>query len=64
MYALIFIIAISGEIVVPAFAQSLEQCEAYAEAMYEEFSSSWICAKVDSNPIVIGRKIWTVPDLN
>lgn len=57
MYALIFIIALTGEIVVPAFANTLEECELYAEEMYQEYSTSWICAKVHSDPIIIGRKV-------
>ena len=61
MYALIFIIALTGEIVVPAFANDLEQCETYAKAMYEEFSTSWICAKVTQDPLIIGRTIIDVP---
>lgn len=61
MYALIFIIAATGQILVPGFTNDLEQCEAYAESLYEDYGTSWICAKVTQNPLIIGRNIIDVP---
>jgi len=61
MYALIFIIAATGQITIPAFSQTLAECEATAEAMYERHGPSWICAEVTADPIIIGRTIWMPP---